>query len=139
MLPELPKKIKHKEADFGTKVFKPWVHANASLFKRGCTFELKQTKTNSIPFSCLEEVQIDASLAIKWGAKGYLIRNLTGTIGAPDYSFYNNNPAFIVIRYPSGFVLIDIETFLEEKKRSRRKSLTWERAQEISWKIIKKG
>ena len=139
MLPLLPKKNKHREVDFGTKVFKPWVHNNIHLFKKthGGTFELKQTETDSLPFSHVEDPQIDASLTVKWGEKGYLIRNLTGTVGAPDYSLYYNSPAWIVIKYPNGFVLIDIETFLEEKKRSKRKSLTWQRACEIATKIVK--
>ncbi len=133
-LPDLPKKNKHKETDFGTKIFKPWIHNNAHLFF-SCTFELKDSKgKDSIPFNSVDDPQIDASLTVKWGKGGYLIRNLMGTIGAPDYSFYRNAPAYIVIHYPKGFVIIDIETFLEEKKRSPRKSLTWERAKEIAWK-----
>ena len=141
-LPDLPRQHRHQESSFGTKVFKPWVHNNIHLFRKthGGTFELKDSKgKDSIPFSSVEEPQIDASLTVKWGKKGYLIRNLTGTVGAPDYSLYYNSPAWIVINYHKlGWVIIDIETFLEEKKRSQRKSLTSIRAEELAWKTIKK-
>jgi hypothetical protein len=137
MLPNLPKKIKHKESDFGTKIFKPWVHNNVHLF-HSCTFELKDSKgKDSIPFNSVEDLQIDACLSIKWSDKGYLIRNLTGTVGAPDYSFYKNAPAYVVMNYGKlGFVIIDIETFIEEKKRSQRKSLTFTRACAIAYKTV---
>jgi len=137
MLPELPKKNKHKEADFGTTVFKPWVHDNASSLY-SCTFELKDSKgSDSVPFSVVEDPQIDAGLSVKWSKKGYLIRNVVANIGAPDYSFYRNAPAYIVVKYPKFFCIIDIETWTEEKKRSKRKSLTSDRAQAISWRTVK--
>lgn len=136
MLPKLPKKHKHIETDFGTKVFKPWIEKNAHLFY-SCTFETKQTETDSIPFSEVKDPQIDASLCVKWSDKGYLIRNTLAATGTPDYSFYRNSPAYVVIKYPSCWVVIDIETFIEEKKRSKRKSLTCDRAKEIAWKVIK--
>lgn len=141
MLPNLPKKIKHKESDFGTKIFKPWVHDNIQLFSktRGATFELKDAyEKDYLPFNAIEDIQIDAGMSIKWSKKGYLVRVLAGTVGAPDYCLYYNSPAFIVINYPKGFVIIDIETFIEEKKRSSRKSLTWDRAVIISWRHVDK-
>ncbi len=135
-MPELPKKHRTKEADFGTHVFRPWVLANApDLFS--CTFEVKQTSKDSIAFSCVEEAQVDASLTITEGENGYLIRNQSGTIGAPDYSYYKQAPAFIVIKYPDFFCIIDINFFLYERNQSKRKSLTSERAQSIAWKTIK--
>ena len=138
MLPELPKKNKHKEADFGTKVFKEWVHNNAHLFY-SCTFELKDSKgKDCIAFSEVKDLQIDAALSVKWSKKGYLIRNTVAAEGTPDYAFYRNAPAYIVIKYPKFFCIIDIETFTEEKKRSKRKSLTSDRAKEIAWRVVNK-
>ena len=124
-----------KEANFSL-IFRHWILANPP--KLSGTYELKQTTTNSIPFTCLEDHQADFSLAIKWSKTGVLIRNESGTLGAPDYSYYNNAPAYVVIYFkePNGFVIIDIETFLEEKKRSKRKSLTWERAQLLAYKTV---
>lgn len=123
-----------KESSFGI-LFRHWVFAHAQQLISS-TFEIKQTSIDSIPFSCVEDHQVDFSTAIRWGDKGALIRNESGSVGAPDYSFYKNAPAFIVIKYPTFFVLIDIDTFLLEKKRSKRKSLTSERAKEIAWKTV---
>lgn len=137
-LPDLPKQHKHKELDFGTKTFRPWILKNSELFP-SCTFELKDSYgKDSIPFNAVEDIQIDASLTVRRGKNGYLIRNQSGTPGAPDYSFYKGSPAFLVFNYGRlGFVLIDIETFVLEKSRSKRKSLTWERAVDIAWKVVK--
>ena len=127
--------MKNRESSFGT-LFRHWILANPP--KLSGTYELKQTTTDSIPFSCLEDHQIDASMTVKWGKKGYLIRNESGTVGSPDFSYYKNAPAYIVIKYPLGFVIIDIETFTEEKKRSvKRKSLTWDRACIIAYRVVK--
>lgn len=123
-----------KESKFGI-LFRHWIFAHGPELV-SASYELKQTTTDSIPFSCLEEHQITASEAIKWGSKGSLIRVESGTIGAPDYIFLRNTPAFIVIKYPNCFTIIDIETFVEEKKRSKRKSLTLERASAIAWKVV---
>ena len=124
-----------KESKFGT-IFRHWVMANAQHLISS-TFELKQTTTDSLPFSSVEDHQADFSTAIRWGDKGVLIRNESGTIGAPDYSFYKNAPAFIVVKYPNLFVIIGIDAWVLEKKRSKRKSLTSSRAQEIAWKVVK--
>ncbi len=112
-------------------LFRHWVMANASNLI-SCTFELKQTSTNILPFSSVEEHQLNFSQAIRHGKKGVLIRNESGTIGAPDYSFYRESPAYLVIKYPTFFCLIDIDTFLLEKERSKRRSLTSSRARELS-------
>ena len=134
MLPNLPKKNKHKELDFGTKIFRSWILSNPPGISG--TYELKTTLTNSIPFSCLEDTQIDASLTIKHGEKGYLIRNMSGTIGAPDYSYHYKEPAWIVIKYFKFFCIIDIDVFLNEKQISKRKSLTSDRAKAIASFVI---
>ena len=120
-----------KETQFGL-LFRHWFMANPM---RG-TFELKQTATDSWPFSALEQHQNDFSVAIRHSKKGVLIRNESGTVGAPDYSGHYQDPAYIVIKYPLGFVLVDIDTLNLEHGRSKRKSLTWNRAKEIAWKVV---
>ena len=57
-----------RESSFGL-LFRHWVMANPDILFT-CTFELKQTTTDSISFNCLEEHQIDASMTIKWFKKG---------------------------------------------------------------------
>ncbi len=118
--------IRH-ESNFG-QLLRHWLKANP---RYSCAFELKQSKNHSIPFSCLEEHQADYLEAIN-GPKGALVR-VQGTNGEPDYIYLRDFPACVAIRYPNGFVLIGIGTFLLEKSRAKKgKGLTWVRAQEIS-------
>ena len=124
MLPPLPRVLKHREADFGI-TFRAWINDN---WHQTAGFELKQSKTDSIFFNCLEDHQINWSIA-----KKKLVR-VQGMIGENDYIFLNRIPTYIVIKFKSGFCIIPINSFLKEKNKSARKSLTFERAKEISIK-----
>lgn len=115
-----------REAKFGT-VLRHWLKANPQV---SCGLETKQTTKKSIPFNCITEGQIDYLLAIK-SDKGVLIRTLGGN-SEPDYVYLRNAPAMIPIQYPGEFHLIDVEAFVMERKRSKRSSLTIERARAIS-------
>ncbi len=134
-LPTLPKKNKKKEADFGL-VFRAYIEKNWP--KHSAQFELKDTRgKNVFPFDEVEEAQVRHALRSKT-KKGNLIRIINGTQGAPDYVYFKEcQNSFIVIRYPShkGYI-IDIDDFINEKERSSRKSLTEERAEEISTRVI---
>ena len=130
-LPDLPKQHAKKEADFGVR-FRAWLRANP---RYSCAFELKQTSQGSIPFSCLEDHQAAYLEAIK-SDKGALVR-VQGTSGEPDYIYLRKFPACVVIRFPKAFHIIDVDTFLLEKRRSVRKSLTNGRAGELSILSVK--
>lgn len=123
--------MKKREASFGI-LFRHWIKANPMF---SCALEDKQSTTNSIPFSCLAQAQIDWAMAIS-SDKGALIR-VIGSSGEPDYIWCRNMPAYVVIRFPREFHLISIGTFVLEKERSKRKSLTTERAKEISTRTVK--
>lgn len=131
MLPELPKQNKKLEAKFGIRL-KKWLEQNPCS---SCSIENKHTSGTSIPFSVVEEKQINYALAIS-GDRGTLIR-VEGRAGEPDYIWARRMPAFIVIKYPKEFSMISIDNFLFEKKRSTRKSLTMQRAREISTITVK--
>lgn len=73
-------------------------------------WELKQTKTDSIPFSVVVPHQITA-LEIVSG--------------------------MVVIKYPKGVAIIPIDIFVMESKRSKRRSLTYIRAMELSTILFK--
>ncbi len=118
--------MKKREADFGIR-FRHWLKANP---RHSCFFELKQTTGLSLRFASLEEQQRDFLEAIK-GDKGVLIR-IQGTNGEPDYVYARKMPACVVVKFPNAFHIIDIDTWLLEEKRSKRKSLTSSRAREIS-------
>lgn len=68
-------------------------------------WELKQTKVESIAFNSVVPHQVTA-LEIVSG--------------------------MVVIKYPLGVSIIPINIFIDENKRSKRRSLTWERAQALS-------
>lgn len=110
-----------------------WLKANPQY---SCSIEVKTTPTDSILFSAVEEAQLDWALAIR-SEKGVLIR-VQGQSGEPDYIYLRNTPSWIVIHYQKyGFVFISPDRFILEKDTSKRKSLLWSRACEISSKMVK--
>lgn len=120
--------MKKREADFGV-LLRHWVMANP--LKHTATFETKQTTGSSIPFSCFESNQIIYAQAIRESPKGVFIR-VQGTSGEPDYIYLYKEPSFVVIRYPKTFHVIGVDAFLIEREKSKRKSLTEDRARAIS-------
>ena len=130
-IPTLPKQIKGQEAAFGIE-FRRWWEKNPLQGN----FELKHTKgSQSLPFASVEADQVIMGNAA-YSRSGTLIRVTVGTPGAPDYIGQTNQITWVVIRYPSFFCLISLESFLLEKKRSTRKSLTGERAQNIATIVV---
>ena len=115
-----------KEANFGV-LFRHWLKANPTFSQ---AYELKQTAIDSLPFSALEDHQALYLQAIK-SKHGTLIR-VQGSGGEPDYVYLRSCPASIVVKFPREFSVIDIDTWLLERSRSKRKSLTAERASAIS-------
>ncbi len=134
-LPDLPQKHNKKEADFGLK-FRKWIESKIHVLPFA-DYELKDSLgKDSIPFSVVSEEQLDSAMRSS-SLKGNLIRIVSGTPGAPDYSFRRCCPTFFVIHFPKVFHVISLDTFLLEKQRSKRKSLTCERACSISTISVK--
>jgi hypothetical protein len=130
-LPDLPRVLKKYEAHSSLD-FKKWVIENLGYT---ASLEMKDSRgRNSIPFSEVKKEQIDYAVAIS-SDKGAWIR-VEGRNGEPDYIWLKNTPAFIVIKYPSVFCAISIKDFLKEKKNSKRKSLTVEKALLISTFLV---
>src|SRR5689334_9672946 len=117
-----------REAKFG-QLFRAWIKANPRC---SGAFELKQTTTNSILFDAVKEHQINALQAVKTNGLLYKAPDDSAGIKPFDFFYLRQSPAYIVIRYPKFFCLIDIDTFLLEKKRSKKKSLISSRADEIA-------
>lgn len=127
ILPELTKQLKRREADFGLQ-FRKWVKPGV-----GAAFELKHSHgADSLPYDAVEPEQLAWLTEIK--LKGRLVRVMGGT-GEPDY-VWSQGPAFIVIRYPSMFCLVDVLVFVAEEKDSTRRSLTAPRAREIAEIVV---
>lgn len=117
----------NRESKFAT-LFRHWLRANPRI---SGSYELKDSRgKNYIDFKEIDESQLDYGMAIK-GPKGVLIR-VQGQGGEPDYIYLREAPAYLVINYPGAFYIIDIETFITEKERSKRRSLTKERAEAIA-------
>lgn len=124
-----------REANFGL-LFRKWWKTQEDM--PSAAFELKQTTIDYISFSALQEHQEIALLASK-SRKGILYKapDDSRSVKPFDYFHLARAMAYVVIRYPKGFEVIDIDTFLLERDRSQRKSLTHERARRISTFSVK--
>lgn len=119
--------MQKREAKFQT-VFNHWAQEN---FKKTACFELKETDGNSLAFNRLE---IHQSIALQQAKHDHFIFKITdcGYQNPFDCFSVAKVPAYVVIKYPGVFVLIDVDVFIGEEKISDRKSLTKERALEIA-------
>lgn len=114
-------------------LFRHWLRANPQYT---CSHEMKDSGgKDSLPFSAVSQAQLDYGMAIK-GNRGVWLRVQAVQEGMPDYVYLRRTPAYIVIKYPKSFQIIDVETFIYEKEKSKKKSLTKSRAEEISVKSI---
>jgi hypothetical protein len=124
--------MEKNEAEFQTR-FSRWLrHQNLP----SAAFELKVSKTNSIPFSCTEEQQVPSLLGVKHGRLSYKIPDMDRTIKPFDFFQIVNGEAYMVVMFnyslkQKQFVMIDVDQWVAEEERSVRKSLTFERAVEI--------
>lgn len=126
-LPDLPKRNKTKEMDFGVWL-KNYTEKNPHLVSTG--LELKQTEKDTIPFSAVTPQQIAFGIGAK-SSKGVWIR-VQGLNGEQDYVFLVNAQSYVVIRYPKLVCWIDIEDLIKERDTSSKKSLSSFRAREIA-------
>lgn len=132
-LPDLPNKHDQLEAKFGLKL-KEWFTKNP---RPTCTIETKDTRGKpSLPFSEVKEAQIRFGQRVK-SDQGIFVRLYPFIEGTPDYAWFWRSPAYIVIKYPKQFSLIDVDTFLMENNRSKVRSLSASRAEDISILTVK--
>ena len=126
-LPDLPKVLKRKEADFITTTFNKWLVSN----HRTCVCEVKHTKGKDyLNFNEVKPHQIENLLKVRHATFVYKIRDM-GETTPFDLFCMHEMPAYVVIKYNKGFVGISIDNFVTESKCSKRRSLTWGRALEI--------
>ncbi len=127
-LPELPKQIKKKEAAFGLR-FRKWIEKNPQM---SGAFELKQVEGNSMPFSAVKPHQLVALFMASRNGILYKIADDSRGTKPFDYVYLRHSGAYVVIKYPDVFVLIEVRAFMDESETSVRRSLTRDRAVEIS-------
>jgi tRNA A37 threonylcarbamoyladenosine biosynthesis protein TsaE len=100
-------------------------------------FEAKICKEKSLSFNAVKEHQEIALFRVKHGYFNYKIPD-AGFDQKPFDGFQMvMQPAYVVIfwwqhRGDKRITIIDIDVWLEEKKNSERKSITYERAKEIA-------
>jgi hypothetical protein len=140
-LPNLPTKHNKPEAHFGEQLVKHVSNLKEPFFNYPCWIEIKETTDNVFYYRQLEELQVSKLLKIK--NEGLLIRiteaSSNGSHGIPDYAWTYKQPAYVGIRYAKSWCFIDIETFVMERDRSKKKSLSESRAVELAIKVINKG
>ena len=120
-----------KEKDFQSEFNKyaKYIH------KQTGAYELKLAKGSSLPFDAVKDHQVQALLNAKHSHIVYKITD-TGFAQKPfDCFSLVGVPAYVVIMfYERGqkeFFMIDVDTWVEEKTNSVRRSLTSDRAREI--------
>jgi hypothetical protein len=115
---------------------------------RNVAYELKIEKGRSMPFSRVAEHQIDALTRVKYKGLFHKISDTPHVQGSfrsyvkPFDCFTLKGEAYIAICFYEKWktkevILIDIDCFINETKISDRKSLTKDRAIDISTKVIK--
>lgn len=121
-----------REANFGT-LFRHWIKANPM---QSGAFELKQTRSNALAFSAVQEHQLHALQAAKQHGLLYKAPDDSAGVKPFDYFYLRHAYAWVVIKYPKCFCIIDVDMFEYEMRASTRKSLTLQRAQEIAYLTI---
>lgn len=124
-----------REANFQT-LFRHWMKANKRKF-RSAAFELKQTTKDSLPFSCVVEHQ-EIAMSAAESEEGILYKAPDDSMGMKPFDFFwlVNADAWLVLRYPKFFCVVEKKIFFIEKKRSVRKSLTSDRAKWIAHSVV---
>lgn len=121
-----------KEKNYQT-IFNHWLK---NVYKKTGAFELKHTKTLSLPFSAVALHQIEALQNVANGVLVYKIVDC-GYRNPFDGFCMAREPAFVVIKYPDSFELITIDNFIHARDTSKKKSLTYVQARHISSISIK--
>lgn len=131
MLPDLPRVLNKREANWTTTVFRDWLIKNYNTLG-GSVFEVKHTRgKNYLNFKEVKERQRSKMLKIRHDK--YVWKNPdTGEETPPDIFFFYKAPTYIVIKFKAGVCIIPIDTFLLAEKRSKRKSLIYEEGKKLS-------
>lgn len=127
ILPDLPRVLNKKEASF-TTIFNRWLKEK---YKRTGVFEIKVTKTNTLPYSAVVDHQRRNLLTVRHNTFVFKIPDM-GEKCPFDVVCYTQQPAYVVIKFKKGVCIIPIDTFLLAEQRSKRKSITYEEAVKLS-------
>jgi hypothetical protein len=125
-----------KEKDWQV-IFNHWLK---EVYRSTGAFELKRAVNDVLPFDKVVPHQVQGLLNARHGVLALKLPDSMGLQWPFDCFSLAGVPAYVVIRFSKSFELIDIDTWMLEVKRSKRKSLTYQRACAISTNcIIYKG
>ncbi len=99
-------------------------------------YELKQTKTNSFPFSNFEPHQIHSLLALQKNGLVWKHSDADPRLKPCDGQSTPPLPTFVVIKFPGAFYMIPINDFLNEQYVSGKKSITLQESKKIAERVI---
>ena len=123
--------MQKKEAQFQTR-FNRWCKYN--IYETS-VFELKYSKKDSLPFRAVQPHQVQNLLNAKHRKMLWKIPD--DSIGEKPFDSFliAGSGAYIVIQFakspPEAFFIIDIDAFVKEMKKSKRKSLTLDMVKNI--------
>lgn len=111
--------------------FGRWLKAVYLAKYAGGQFELKQTTGDSLPFNAVKDLQEQSLYNTKHGKFYFKYPDDSRGSKPCDCVALSGMDAYVVVGYPQGVVMIDIDVWLKEKKVSTRRSLTFLRARAI--------
>lgn len=100
-------------------------------------FEIKQTTSDAILFSAVEDHQIEGLLAVQQSGFVYKLSDADSRRKPFDVVATSWMTGYVVIKYPKITCVMTVNNFVWERDHSKRKSLTLERAKEISTYIVR--
>lgn len=134
------------EKDFQS-LFKNWLGANMPTVST--VYELKLEKKNSIAFNRVYDHQVIGLRMAKYGGLYHKIPDSPVSYGGSRFNKPKPFDCFVIIGSEAYVVIlfyeprkdklvffIDIDAWIEERDTSTRKSLTKDRAREISSKVV---
>ena len=95
-------------------------------------FELKEAHGNSIPFSAVKEHQLSGLIAASNNGFIWKLSDEDQREKPFDCMYAGQAPGYVVIKFGKVFYIMTAQVFEEERDLSTRKSLTRQRAKELS-------
>lgn len=115
-----------------------WSRYVAEKMKEGFFFyyELKQSRTEKFWMWAFEDHQIPWLLARQENGYHHKASDADPRQKGCDGWSSPPNPAYVVIRYPKAFVMINVHLFVAERDDGGSRNLSYARACEIAHKVI---
>ena len=101
-----------------------------------CNWEAKQTTTDSLLFSAVDDHQVNSLIAGQEYGIDWKYSDADPRTKPCDGSNNPPLPGYIIIKYPKGITFITVNNFIHARMTNRKKSLTYEKACEIADKIV---